>query len=524
MNWQYDNELDSHTNKTLDYFFQLSRYPRVSGNEAGIRQHLLTWADQHGYSHATDKVGNLVIYVPATSSCTTANRQAAGNKSSGEPNQTVILQGHMDMVGEKLPNSQHDFSSDPIIILRNGDILHADQTTLGADNGIAIAIAQMIASSDDICHPALELCFTVQEETGLIGAAELDTNLLNGRKLINLDSEDEGVITIGCAGGQDSHIVLPINRIPSDSQVEKLIPVVLGVSGLRGGHSGVEIHEKLANGLQLLGRFLHQAKQQMKSVNEPCMIVAINGGNAHNAIPRDASALLYCTPQVLTILQGLAADMQKDFAGEYYVLDQKVNLFASKLQVCPTHIIQQYNEAIDWQPMDSATTQKAINAMLALPHGVRSYSEAVPGLVETSSNFAAVHTKRGTIEFLCSQRSSLPSALKGISTAIDSVAGLMGASITHNNGYPPWPPKPDSGLLRLASDTYTALFGKPPHIESIHAGLECGLIGAKFPGMDMISIGPTIKYPHSPEEQMSIESLQKLIMFLLSILDSLCQA
>lgn len=468
----------------LDIFGRLSSIPRCSKQEAAIRQFLLAWAESHGFAARTDQAGNLLIRVPAG-----PGQQAAP---------PLVLQAHMDMVCEKSPASGHDFASDPIELRIEGDWLSANQTTLGADNGAGLALAMALAEDATSVRPALELLVTVDEESGLTGASRLDPELFSGQTLINLDSEEEGVFTIGCAGGRDLELVLPVGYTP----VKSGRPVYeLKVHGLQGGHSGINIGAQRANANVLLSRLLGRMAGRFA-----CQLAAIDGGTRHNAIPRDAHAYLFIEAADESPRQFIR-EQEAEFRGEYP---------------------QEQQLAISWLRSDremarvmnhhSAATLRHL--LLSLPDGVQAMAKEAGGLVETSVNFATIREQAGAVHLLLSQRSSRAASLEWLSEKLGALATLAGASVRPVSGYPGWQPDPESELLKRASSTFARLYGKAPVIEVIHAGLECGLIGAKKPGLDMISIGPTICNPHSPAEKLFIPSLAKVYTFTKALLES----
>ncbi|MFW5800911.1 MAG: beta-Ala-His dipeptidase [Spirochaeta sp.] len=495
------NNYESLYTRVLGIFSQITRIPRASKHEDAIRRWLMEWSGEQSWKTAVDDFGNLFIYVPASPGM--------------ENSPTLVLQGHMDMVCEKHPESNHRFDTDPIPVMTNGEWMTADGTTLGADNGIAIAIALAVAESPTVKHPPLEICLTVEEETGLTGAVNLDAALLSGKILINLDSEDEGVITIGCAGGVDSDITLPIarrDRSTGDTDGELYL---LQIGGLQGGHSGVEIGEIRGNALRLLGRAL----QEMSRNENSFQLIAVHGGNAHNAIPRDAAALLQITQGYQaagTMLSGLQEKLRK----EYQPVESGIEMSLLPWDQAPEHIRRTLEEAASRPAMQPESQRKVQCALLAYPHGVEKYSGSIEGLVETSCNLATIRTHADHIKLLCSQRSSVVSGLTGITDRIRAVTELLGADVKNPNSYPPWEPDFSSELLQHARRVYHERFGKDPVVETIHAGLECGIIGAKIPGMEMISIGPTIQFPHSPDEQLNLPSLKKTILFVTDLLES----
>jgi dipeptidase D len=471
--------------KVLQLFEELSAVPRKSGSEEKIRQHIIDWAKARKLLCITDRVGNLIIKVK-------------GSKGM-EKKKPVVLQGHLDMVCEKTPDSKHDFSKDPIRFVFDGEWLKADKTTLGADNGIAIALAMAICEDSEVKHPPLELLFTVEEETGLTGAKELEPDIITGKKLINIDSEDEGVFTVGCAGGKDTHIELDLayEEVPSDYSA-----LLLKVHGLTGGHSGVNIHEERANAIRVLTRSL-------MTIREVCdlRLVGITGGTAHNAIPRDAEATFFVPADALETIEKLIDEKEKVFKAEFANTDPELALSLSRIPL-----------PIDRRGMMSYVTMKALDLLFAIPHGIAARSTDMPTLVETSSNEAKVFIDNGKLHIHTSQRSSVMSRLDAHTRRIECIARLAGARVFSGNGYPSWQPNFDSPLLAVCQKTYKKLFKTEAKVEAIHAGLECGLIGNLHPGMDMISLGPTIKNPHSPDEKIFLPSIEKIWLLLTTLL------
>ena len=469
----------------LKLFEKLSKFPRKSGNEEKVRQFLIEWARSHKFLYITDRVGNLIVKVK-------------GSKGM-EKKKPVVLQGHMDMVCEKTPDSTHDFSKDPIKFVYDGEWLKADKTTLGADNGIAIAIAMAICEDETVKHPPLELLFTVEEETGLTGAKELEPGIITGKKLINIDSEDEGVFTVGCAGGKDTHIELDLTyeEVPSD-----YCAMLVKAGSMTGGHSGVNIHEERANAIRVLTRTLIQIRE-----NCDLRLVSITGGTAHNAIPRDAEAMFFVPAEMSEKIEELVKGTEAIFKSEFANTDPNLKIKASKIPL-----------PIDRRGMMSYVTMKVLDLLFALPHGIAARSTDMPTLVETSSNEAKVYIETGRLHILSSQRSSVMSRLEAHTRRIESIGRLAGARVFSGNGYPSWRPNLDSKLLELCKKTYQKLFKQEPQVEAIHAGLECGLIGSAHPGMDMISLGPTIKNPHSPEEKIFMPSIEKIWLLITALL------
>jgi dipeptidase D len=471
----------------LDKFTELNTIPRCSKNEARVAAWLMDWAGGRGLAFRSDPAGNLVVQVPASPGM--------------EDRPMVILQGHMDMVCEKTPESTHDFERDPIQVLRDGDWIHAAGTTLGADNGIALAMVMVMAEDKTLRHPPLELLFTVDEESGLIGAHKLDPALLSGRILINIDSEDEGVFTIGCAGGEETLIRLPLAY---DDPTPGLDCVRLVVGGLRGGHSGVDIHKPRANANRLLGRALLRL-QSLEGVR----LVSLSGGSAHNAIPRDASAYLVFPATLSADVHDAVRACEAVFREEHAATEPGLFLHC-----------EDAGDDLPGRVLNAASALQAVRLLNALPHGVHGMSTHVAGLVETSCNLAIVRIKTDALEVISSQRSSSMSRLDEMTARVTSVAALAGASATRLNHHPAWAPDPGSALLQRCKEVYGELYAREPVVEIIHAGLECGLIGDKMPGMEMISIGPNLRHPHSPEEKLELPSVGRVYAFLARLLAS----
>ena len=480
--------MDPKTRKILDNFKAISAIPRCSGNEATISRWLQQWAAEKGFAVKSDPSGNLKITVAAS--------------QGYEKAPVIVLQGHMDMVCEKSPDSDHDFAKDPIRLAYEGDWLRAQKTTLGADNGIALALGMALVSDTGVEHPAIELLFTVDEESGLNGAKKLEAGFIQGKIFLNVDSETEGVFTVGCAGGRHTHIhkELALQKLPDSNELFKIT-----VQGLKGGHSGIDINRQRANANKILGRALDH-------INAECDIrlVSIQGGTAHNAIPRDATATIACHPTRVKTLQDIIADFKHTVQSEYAAAEK--NLSLSLLQLENSHESKTAFSAAD--------TALTINLLLAIPHGAKDMSLNFENLVETSNNLATVNTEDSTLHILTSQRSSVISRLAEMTASVEATAALAGAATRYNNGYPPWQPDMDSVLLQRCKTLYKQLFNREPVIEDIHAGLECAIIGSKYAGMDMISLGPTIENPHSPDERLYIPSIDHVWTFLVALLKS----
>lgn len=475
------------TKETLKWFSEISKIPRCSKHEEQIVQWLVDWAKANNLSYKLDKVKNIVIQVPAS--------------KGFEKAPVVVIQGHMDMVCEKTPESKHDFSKDPIELVYDGDWLKAKDTTLGADNGIALAMAMTLALDTDTPHPPLELLFTVDEETGLTGANSLEPGFINGRILINVDSEDEGVFTVGCAGGINTNLFLPL----CFEDTTGLDAFTIHAGGMKGGHSGIDIAKGKANAIKVLSRVLEQ-------INEitPVHIADINGGSAHNAIPRDCKALILIDPRQAADIKKKLTQLQTIFLSEHKNIEPDIFLTM---------------EAADRpaRALGVSESERLIQFLRVIPHGVAAMSTAIANLVETSNNLARICIENGEAKVLTSQRSAVVSRLHALTRRIEDVAKLAGGRAISGDGYPPWQPNMDSPLLARSLKLYRSLFNKEPVVEVIHAGLECGIIADRNPGMDMISIGPDLKYPHCPDEKVNIQAIGKVWDFIAVLLKDLKQ-
>jgi len=468
------------------HFDEIRKIPRCSGAEQAAGDYVVSVAQQHGCEYKRDNVGSVVIKVPAT----------PGHENA----KTVVLQGHLDMVCEKNSDKEFDFNKDPIQLRLDGDWLMADGTTLGADNGIGLAAALAILDDDSVVHGPLELLFTVDEERGLTGAMQLGTDMLEGRILINMDSEELGIFSIGCAGGADSTLMLPINReTPTSGKTLKVL-----LSGLRGGHSGIDIHEGRGNAIKILNRLLWQAVRET-----PFSLSAIQGGNKRNAIPREAWAEIVVPENSVAKLQAWFDEKIVNIQNEFKPVETAI-----KINV-------EIKEGALPQVLDSQSQQKLLNTLFALPHGPLAMSRTIKDLVETSNNVATVASEADKIVIGCSSRSSNGDALEATRNKLKAIAELAGADIDQPEGYPGWMPNLDSPILAVVKDTYKQVMGKEAQVQAIHAGLECGLIGEKYEGMDMISIGPQIENPHSPEERVHVGSVNDFWKHLVKTLEVL---
>ena len=477
--------------RTLEIFEQISRIPRCSKNEEAVARWFEAWAGAHGWPSRRDAAGNLLIRVPATVGCERAP--------------AVVIQGHLDMVCEKTPESPHDFSRDPIRLIREGDWIRADATTLGADNGVALALGAALAEDPGVKRPAMELLFTVDEETGLTGAKKLAPGFVEGRLLVNLDSETEGVFTVGCAGGRDVQIQRGV-RFTTVSEGYRRMKVVVG--GLTGGHSGIDIHRPRANAIKLLARLLDALLQ-----DDTVHLVTAAGGTRRNAIPRDACGHLACPAARVPVLHRHIAQWDSAFRAEF---------------PCETALRLSMEDAPAPAPGQPAMSREdglgIVNLLLALPHGVAQMDPGFSDLVQTSSNLAITETTADAQKIVTSQRSLSRFGLDAMSGQVRAAAALAGGRAHTESEYPPWTPNPDSPLLARCRDIYRRLYRKEPEVRGIHAGLECALIGDIYPGMDMISLGPTTENAHSPTERLHVPSLANLTDFLAALLKSMAES
>jgi len=469
------------------YFQEICRIPRLSKNEERIISYLINFARENSLEFRQDKAGNLLIV-----------KNASPGKEDISP---VVLQCHVDIVGDKEINTLHDFNKDPIVPVIKGNWVTASGTTLGADDGIGIAAIMALLEDKNSQHGQLECLFTIDEETGMTGATGLETGFIKSKILLKLDSEDEGQFFIGCAGGVDTIGRL---KIKTKSKKNKLKTYLVKISGLMGGHSGDEIHKKHGNAIILLNRFLWNASKEFNIA-----ISKFEGGSLRNAIPRDAEALITVPAKQIryfeSFFQIFAGILHKEYEstepGLRFVLKESSpasSLLTNKLQ------------------------QRLLNALYSCPHGVIEWSKDMEGLPETSTNLASVKFKdNNEIIITTSQRSSVDSAKKDISNRIASIFRLAGAKIEQTTGYPGWTPDPNSEILKIATKSYKKLFRKKPAAKTIHAGLECGLILEKYPGMDLISFGPNIRGAHTPKERININSTLKFWKLLNEILKNI---
>lgn len=462
-------------------FDQITKVPRPSKKEEKIRQWLVDFAKQHNIECHLDATGNVLMRKPAT--------------PGYEDHQTIVMQGHIDMVCEKNSDVDHDFENDPIETIIDGDWVKANGTTLGADNGVGVALSLACLIDDSFQHGPLEALFTYDEETGLTGANAIEEGFMTGKVLINLDSETEGQIFIGCAGGMDTVGLFHYTPAPAPKD---LYYAKVKVSGLLGGHSGGDIHLQHANANKVLARFL--------TTQPDAVLAAIHGGNLRNAIAREAEAVIgipYSSKDnVVAELNQFAAIIE----GEVGDIEKGMKLTIETVDTPETVI-------------EKEVADRLIKALIVCPHGVQGMSRSMPGLVETSTNMASVKMiEPGVIKVETSQRSSVESEKRAIAQAVATTFSLAGAEVKQGSGYPGWKPNTNSPIMKVCADTYRDLYGKEPEILTIHAGLETGLFLTKYPYLDMVSIGPTMEGVHSPDERLYIPSVGTFYAYLKEVL------
>lgn len=470
-------------------FYEISQIPRPSKKEEKILEYLRNFAKEHNIKMLEDDAHNIVMKVPATKGYENAP--------------TVIIQGHVDMVCEKNKGTKHDFDNDPIKLIRDGDWMRADGTTLGADNGIGVAAGLSMITDDSVVHGPLELLFTVDEETGLTGANNLATDILEGKTLLNCDSEEDGAFYVGCSGGQDTVGIYDIEwkEIKND-----LVPYELTITGLKGGHSGLDIANGRANAIKLLARFM------LNLTDMDYRIAELNGGSKRNAIPREAEAIILIKESEAAKIKKAADEFVKEALLEYKVNDGGLKVELNKKD-------GSYNKAFKRK-----FAKRIIHVLNSLPHGIMAMSPDIPDLVETSTNLATVFTEGDKIRIGTSQRSSIETAKLNISNVVKSIFALSGAEeILDADSYPGWQPNMDSQILKLGKEVFKDKFGKEPEIKAIHAGLECGILADKYPGLDMVSFGPTIQGAHSPDEKVNIKDVEKFYTLLSGILEKIAK-
>jgi dipeptidase D len=467
-------------------FYEITQVPRPSKKEEKIREHLRNLLNELNIDFKEDQTGNIVAYVPA--------------KSGYENSPTVILQGHVDMVCEKNKDKIHDFENDPITAIKKDGWVIADGTTLGSDNGIGVAAGLAVITDPDVVHGPLEILLTVDEETGLTGASSLAPGFITGKYLLNMDSEEDGAFYVGCAGGIDTIAAfdIPTEDIDSSTSAYELL-----VTGLKGGHSGLDILIGRGNAIKILGRALNL----LDEIDYKAAF--IDGGSLRNAIPREADAILFMNDDNFKKASQIITKFQTEIKNEYQVVDDGVKVV---LQKTVSDVDMVYTKEF---------TDRIINTFMATPHGVIAMSQDLEGLVETSTNLATVKLVDGKLRIGTSQRSSVESAKIFIEKSVKSIFELAGGKVEVGDGYPGWKPNVNSRLLKISKQVFKDLFNKEPEIKAIHAGLECGILESKNPGMDIISFGPTITGAHSPEERVNIETVDRFYELLKGILKNI---
>lgn len=464
-------------------FYQLTQVPRPSKHEEKIQDFMMKFGKSLGLETEKDAVGNVVIRKPATPGM--ENRKG------------IVMQGHLDMVPQKNNDTKHDFEKDPIDAWIDGEWVKARGTTLGADNGMGVAAAMTVLASKTLVHGPVEALFTCDEETGMTGAFGLQAGWLKGDILLNMDSEDEGELYVGCAGGVNGNIEFEYDEmiVPKGYSSYKLI-----IKGLKGGHSGLDINLGRGNANKLMVRFLKHAIQEMD-----VRLAEINGGGMRNAIPRECYAIVVVPTESIADFLAEVSKFENIYKAELKISEPNLS-FAAEECVKPKSLI------------DERVQDDMIDAVYACPNGMIRMSDSVPGLVETSTNLATVKSENGVISVKCLLRSSVDSAKEDLCEQVESVFSLAGGMVRFDGGYPGWKPNMDSAILKRMQKIYENKFGKVPEIKAIHAGLECGILGANYPHWDMISFGPTMRFPHSPDEKVNIPTVAKFWDFLVETL------
>lgn len=479
------NILEEITEKRVFYHFnEISKIPRGSGNEKAISDYLLNFGKKLGLESIQDKALNIIIKKPA---------------SKGYENApTVIIQGHMDMVCEKNNDTIHDFKKDPIKLVVKDDYIYADGTTLGGDDGIAVAYAMTLLEDNTIEHPALEVLLTTDEEAGMTGAMAIEPQYIEGKIVLNLDSEEEGKLLVSCAGGIATKSTLPIEFV---NKKENTIEYSLVVKGLKGGHSGAEIHLGRGNSNKIIGRLLKTLIDEIR-----LNLISLNGGSKNNAIPREAVAVVSVNKNDENKLLEITKKVYEDVKEELKIKDSGVNIEATKI-----------DEKIE-KVFSDESSSKIIDLLCIYPNGINTVSSEIEGLTESSTNIGVVTTHEDHVEYDSAVRSSVFSLREEIVQKIKCVTDVVGGTFTSNAGYPEWQYKTDSKIREICKNVYRKMYGKDPEIVAIHAGVECGLFKEKLGDLDMISFGPDIFDAHTPEEHMSISSVERCWDYLLEVL------
>lgn len=463
--------------KVFEYFEIISSIPRGSGNTDKIRDYCVDFAKSRGFEYIADESGNVIIFKPAC------------KKTSSDP---VIIQGHLDMVWEKDETSKINFETDGLELSVDGDFIHANGTTLGGDDGIAVAMCLALLDSDDIAHPPLEIVFTADEEVGMTGVGGLDTSALKSKRMINLDSEEEGVLWVSCAGGVRADITLNVDYVENTQKTFEI-----NVSNLHGGHSGAEIHKGYANANKVMGRVL-----ELLSKKVDFSICEINGGVMDNAITRDSKCIVASDADIV----GAVKEISEKISPDYKTADPDINISA---------VFGEKEE----KTMSSASSKAVINALNALPSGVIAMSKEIDGLVETSLNLGSLKTVGNAVLFVFSVRSGKDGEKEKLCDTLRGICDIHSCSINFRSPYPAWEFKPDSELRDTMAEIYNEMYGKEMTVTAIHAGLECGLFCGKIKGLDCVSLGPDMFDIHTPKERLSISSCERVWNYLLRVLE-----
>lgn len=469
------------------YFEKLSQIPRGSGNEKEVSDYLVSFAKENNLEYIQDSALNVVI----------TKKASQGYENSP----LIVLQGHMDMVNEKDTDIEHDFSKDPLKLRIVEDRVYATGTTLGADNGIAVAMGLAILASNEYQHPAIELLVTTSEETGMDGAFELDSHNIKGRTLINIDSEEEGTILVSCAGGVTAKVSIPAKY---ESVNEKLISYLIKIRGLKGGHSGMEIDKERGNSNKLMGRILMTIFSEID-----IRLSSLNGGSKHNAIPRESDAVILVKAEDSILVEKKISECEEIFKNELRTPDPDIRVDIKVLDTLPS------------QMFSKESTANIINYLYLIINGVNSMSMDIKGLVESSLNLGVVTTHKDGVEFISSIRSSVKSLKHELYNRLFVTAKINSGSVVSDSDYPEWAYNPNSKIRTIFETVYEKMYGKKPHISAIHAGLECGLFAEKFGEIDAISFGPNLYDVHTPNESMSISSVQRTWAYLLEVLKNI---
>ncbi|MDR3611429.1 MAG: aminoacyl-histidine dipeptidase [Ignavibacteriaceae bacterium] len=464
-------------------FYEITQVPRPSKKEEKILYYLKQWSEKNKFHFKQDKTGNLVVSIPASKGM--------------EDCPIIVLQGHVDMVCEKNKGTNHNFDTDPLKLKRDNGWIRAEGTTLGSDNGIGVAAGLAVAEDINAEHGPLELLFTVDEETGLTGADNLQPGFITGKYLLNLDSEEDGIFYVGCAGGIDTRGIFDIE---TEAAGDNTSAYELLVSGLKGGHSGSDINMGKANAIKILARTL----LAMEKINYS--VAQITGGLLSNAIPRESEAVVLFNHSDEKKILGIINETCSKIIEEYKTSDGDLKIILKKINGNHPNVFTK------------SFTKNLVNVILAMPHGVLEMSQDIPGLVETSTNLASIKTGNGKVTIGTSQRSSIDSAIHYVTQSVAAVIELGRGLAISGEGYPGWKPNLNSRIMKLSNNVYKELFGSEPEIKAIHAGLECGILGNKYPGIDMVSFGPTITGAHSPDEGVEIKSVDKFYELLKGIL------